>query len=67
MMGRVDMHGVHRILWVDKETLLVCMQAGMVAQDIERRLEKLGLAIGHQPHSIESSSLGLHHVYYILY
>lgn len=58
MIVSVDMHRMNKILWVDKENLLVCMEAGMVGQDIKRRLEKLGLTIGHEPDSIEFSSLG---------
>ena len=58
MIVSVDMHRMNKILWVDKENLLVCMEAGIVGQDIKRRLEKLGLTIGHEPDSIEFSSLG---------
>jgi len=58
MIVSVDMHRMNRILWVDKENLLVCMEAGIVGQDVKRRLEKLGLTLGHEPDSIEFSSLG---------
>jgi alkyldihydroxyacetonephosphate synthase len=60
MIVSVDMHRMNKILWVDRENLLVCMEAGIVGQDIKRRLEKLGLTIGHEPDSIEFSSLGEH-------
>ena len=40
MIVSVDMHRMNRIIWVDRDNLLVCMEAGTVGQDMKRRLEK---------------------------
>jgi alkyldihydroxyacetonephosphate synthase len=59
MIVSLDMHEMNKIKWIDTANMLVCMEAGIVGQDVKRRLEAQGLTIGHEPDSLEFSSLGL--------
>ncbi|XP_033211357.1 alkyldihydroxyacetonephosphate synthase isoform X2 [Belonocnema kinseyi] len=54
----LDTSQMNRILWVDKENLLACCEAGIIGQDLERELRLQGLTSGHEPDSYEFSSLG---------
>ncbi|KAF5293543.1 hypothetical protein FQA39_LY03028 [Lamprigera yunnana] len=54
----LDTSQMNRILWVDRENLVVCCESGIIGQDLERELEKLGYTVGHEPDSYEFSSLG---------
>ncbi|XP_012284328.1 alkyldihydroxyacetonephosphate synthase [Orussus abietinus] len=54
----LDTSQMNRILWIDKENLLACCEAGIVGQDLERELQARGLTSGHEPDSHEFSSLG---------
>ncbi|RZF48888.1 hypothetical protein LSTR_LSTR003268 [Laodelphax striatellus] len=54
----LDTSQMNRILWVDKENLTICCEAGMIGQDLERALHEQGLTTGHEPDSYEFSSVG---------
>ncbi|CAG9824150.1 unnamed protein product [Phaedon cochleariae] len=54
----LDTSQMNRILWLDKENLVVCCESGIIGQDLERELGKLGYTTGHEPDSYEFSSLG---------
>ena len=54
----LDVTQMNRILWIDRKSMLACMEAGIVGQDMEDALEKEGLTVGHEPDSIELSTLG---------
>ncbi|XP_047366255.1 alkyldihydroxyacetonephosphate synthase [Vespa velutina] len=54
----LDTTQMNKILWIDKENLIACAQAGIIGQDLERLLRKQGLTSGHEPDSYEFSSLG---------
>ncbi|XP_066592228.1 alkylglycerone-phosphate synthase isoform X2 [Prorops nasuta] len=54
----LDTSQMNRILWLDRENLLVCCESGIIGQDLERQLRKIGLTSGHEPDSYEFSSLG---------
>ncbi|XP_060523132.1 alkyldihydroxyacetonephosphate synthase [Cylas formicarius] len=54
----LDTSQMNRILWLDKENLVVCCESGIIGQDLERELAKLGYTSGHEPDSYEFSSLG---------
>lgn len=54
----LDTSQMNEILWVDYENLVVCCEAGILGQDLERELIKLGYTAGHEPDSYEFSSLG---------
>ncbi|XP_076806546.1 alkyldihydroxyacetonephosphate synthase, peroxisomal-like [Clavelina lepadiformis] len=54
----VDMTQMNKILWVDEKNLLAKIEAGIIGQDLERDLAAMGLCTGHEPDSMEFSSLG---------
>ncbi|XP_065080026.1 alkyldihydroxyacetonephosphate synthase-like [Ochlerotatus camptorhynchus] len=54
----MDMTQMNRLLWLNKENLTACFEVGIVGQDIERVLRKEGLTVGHEPDSVEFSTLG---------
>lgn len=54
----MDMSRMTKIIWVDKENMLACVQAGIRGQDLERDLKKYGVVSGHEPDSSEFSTLG---------
>lgn len=54
----LDTSQMNRILWVDRENLVACCESGIVGQDLERELGRLGFTTGHEPDSYEFSSLG---------
>lgn len=54
----LDTSQMNQILWVDKDNLVACCEAGIVGQDLERELHQQGFTSGHEPDSYEFSSLG---------
>lgn len=54
----VDTTQMNRLLWLDKQNLVACFESGIVGQDLERVLQDEGLTMGHEPDSIEFSTLG---------
>lgn len=54
----LDTSQMNRILWLDRENLVACCESGIIGQDLERELGKLGYTSGHEPDSYEFSSLG---------
>jgi alkyldihydroxyacetonephosphate synthase len=54
----VDMRRMNRVLWVDRANMLACIQAGAVGRHIMAELAKYGVTMGHEPDSIEFSTLG---------
>jgi alkyldihydroxyacetonephosphate synthase len=54
----VDMHRMNRILWIDHTNMMACIQAGAVGRHIMSELKKYGVTIGHEPDSVEFSTLG---------
>lgn len=57
-MVALDTSQMNRMLWLDKANLVVCFEAGVIGQDLENELKKVGLTVGHEPDSYEFSSLG---------
>lgn len=49
---------MNKILWVDKDNMIACVQAGIRGQDLERDLKMSGVVSGHEPDSSEFSTLG---------
>ena len=58
MIVSLDMHEMNRIKWIDRRSMLACIEAGAVGKDIEKKLSEHGLCIGHEPDSAEFSTLG---------
>ena len=46
------------ILWIDEKNLTAHVEAGVIGQDMERQLRDKGYTCGHEPDSIEFSSVG---------
>ncbi len=58
MIISVDMHAMNRIKWINKKSMMACIECGAVGRDIEQKLAKHGLVMGHEPDSVEFSTLG---------
>jgi alkyldihydroxyacetonephosphate synthase len=54
----VDTSQMNKLLWIDRENLVACFESGIVGQDLERVLGEENLTMGHEPDSIEFSTLG---------
>ena len=54
----VDMRRMNRVLWIDKENMMACIEAGAIGRHIMQSLERYGLTMGHEPDSVEFSTLG---------
>jgi alkyldihydroxyacetonephosphate synthase len=58
MIVSIDMRRMNKIEWIDRENMRVCAQAGVIGSDLEEKLAVEGLTCGHEPDSIELSTLG---------
>lgn len=54
----LDMSQMNRILWIDRVSMLACIEAGIAGKDLEDALSAEGLTMGHEPDSLEFSTLG---------
>lgn len=54
----VDMRRMNRIRWIDRENRLASIEAGAVGRHIMSGLAKYGFSMGHEPDSVEFSTLG---------
>lgn len=54
----VDMRRMNRIEWIDKENMMARIEAGAVGRHIMQQLAKYGVSMGHEPDSVEFSTLG---------
>ncbi|XP_055727497.1 alkyldihydroxyacetonephosphate synthase, peroxisomal-like isoform X7 [Salvelinus fontinalis] len=54
----LDTSQMNRILWIDEKNLVAHVEAGIIGQDLERLLNERGYCTGHEPDSMEFSSLG---------
>ncbi|HEV8355253.1 MAG TPA: FAD-binding oxidoreductase, partial [Gemmatimonadales bacterium] len=54
----VDLARLDRILWIDPVNLMACIEAGAVGRHIQARLAEHGFTLGHEPDSVEFSTLG---------
>jgi alkyldihydroxyacetonephosphate synthase len=54
----VDMRRMSRILWIDPVNLTACIEAGAVGRHVAQELAKYKLLLGHEPDSLEFSTLG---------
>jgi alkyldihydroxyacetonephosphate synthase len=54
----VDLSRLDRILWIDPVNLMACIQAGAVGRRIQAELAEHGFTMGHEPDSVEFSTLG---------
>lgn len=58
MIVSLDMTKMDKILWIDYENMTMCAEAGIIGDELERQLNEKGVCIGHEPDSLEFSSLG---------
>jgi alkyldihydroxyacetonephosphate synthase len=54
----VDMKEMSRILWLNEEDGLAHVQAGITGRELVEEMARRGFTIGHEPDSIEFSTLG---------
>ncbi len=57
-IASVDLRRLNRIRWVDRANQTACIEAGAVGRHIQTQLAELGLTLGHEPDSVEFSTLG---------
>ena len=57
-MISIDMKRLNRILMINEEDLTIHVQAGITGGDLVREMNSRGVPIGHEPDSIEFSTLG---------
>ena len=58
MIVSIDMRRMSRILWLDEENLQACVETGISGTQLERELAARGYTAGHEPDSLELSTLG---------
>lgn len=58
MIVSLDMSRMNKILWIDKDNMVASIQAGIRGQDMEKELRQSGYISGHEPDSLEFSTLG---------
>ena len=54
----VDMRRMNRVLWIDPVNRMACIEAGATGRHIVEALAKYRLMMGHEPDSLEFSTLG---------
>jgi alkyldihydroxyacetonephosphate synthase len=54
----VDMRQMNKVLWIDAVNRMACIEAGATGRHIVAELAKFGLTMGHEPDSLEFSTLG---------
>ncbi|TSM68863.1 Alkyldihydroxyacetonephosphate synthase, peroxisomal [Bagarius yarrelli] len=57
-IASLDTSQMSRILWIDEKNLTAHIEAGIIGQELERQLNERGYCTGHEPDSMEFSSLG---------
>lgn len=58
MTVSVDMQRLNKVKWVDKKNMTACVEAGIMGKDLEKELAKHHVVCGHEPDSVEFSTLG---------
>ena len=58
MVVSVDMQRMNAIEWIDRENFQACVQAGITGERLAELLEAEGFMTGHEPDSVEFSTLG---------
>jgi alkyldihydroxyacetonephosphate synthase len=54
----VDMSRMNRVLWIDPVNRMARIEAGAVGRHIQEQLAEHGFTMGHEPDSVEFSTLG---------
>ncbi len=58
MIAVLDMRRMNKIEWIDHENLRASVQAGITGKQLEEALNAQGYTSGHEPDSMELSTLG---------
>ena len=58
MIVSVDMRRMNKVLWIDPVNRMACIEAGIVGRHLAEQLRRHGFTMGHEPDSIEFSTLG---------
>lgn len=58
MIISLDTSLMNKILWIDEKNLTARIQSGINGQELERQLALKGFCTGHEPDSMEFSTLG---------
>jgi len=58
MAVSVDMRRMKKIVWLDEDNFLACVEAGISGKQLENALNEKGYTSGHDPDSLEFSTLG---------
>ena len=58
VFASVDMRRMNAVVWLDEENLQAGVEAGISGKELERELAARGYTSGHDPDSIELSTLG---------
>lgn len=58
MIVSLDTSKLNKIIWVDEKNLTAKIQCGITGQELERQLGEKGFCTGHEPDSMEFSTLG---------
>lgn len=54
----VDLARMNRIRWIDPVNRMACIEAGAVGRHLQAQLARHGYTLGHEPDSVEFSTLG---------
>jgi alkyldihydroxyacetonephosphate synthase len=58
MIVAIDTRRMNKIEWIDRENFRACVQAGITGKQLEEQLAQEGFTSGHEPDSLELSTLG---------
>ncbi len=58
MVVSIDMRLMDKIEWIDRDNNLACIQTGITGRHLEEKLHAEGFTLGHEPDSLEFSTLG---------
>jgi alkyldihydroxyacetonephosphate synthase len=58
VIASLDLSRMDRVLWIDPDNRMACIEAGAVGRHIAEQLARHGFTLGHEPDSIEFSTLG---------
>jgi len=58
MIVSVDMQRLNHVKWVDRKNMTACIEAGIMGRDLEKELARYQVVLGHEPDSVEFSTLG---------
>ena len=58
MIVSLDMRRLNKVEWINEENQTACVQAGIKGLELDEQLNAKGFILGHQPDSVEFSTLG---------